>query len=162
VAGITDFFTNREAVKEEKVDIEAPAFSLTKVQAGLGALIAAVSAVVPTALQENQTVVVAAIAAGTVVMLGVFALAATDLITRQRAAEAKLRWPGGSGGEPATTAKPDSQLLLLPDREGLVLQGKHSGVEYEVVCALAEGNMVTLVARADGQQPLEPTFKPRA
>lgn len=161
MAGLTDFFTNREATKEEKVDVETPAFSLTKVQAGIGALIAAVSAVVPTALKENQTVVVGAIAAGTVVMLGVFALAAVDLIVRQRASEAKLRWPGGSGGEAAATAKDDSQLLLLPDREGLVLQKKHSGVEYEVVCALSEGSKVTLVARADGQAPLEPTFKPR-
>jgi hypothetical protein len=157
VAGVTDFFANND-VKE---DIETPAFSLTKVSALIGVIVAGFG-VAGAKIEDVAAVKVAAIGGAALVLVAYFGVAAVDLIVRQRAAEAKLRWPDGGGGEAAAPANGDSQQLLLPDREGLVLQKKHNGVEYEVVCALAEGSKVTLVARADGQSPLEPTFKPRA
>jgi hypothetical protein len=153
--GILSLFTN--AGKEGESDVKSPAFSLTKVQAGLGALIAAVTGVVPAALASNQTVVVAAIASGTVVMLGVFALAAVDLTTRQRAGEAKLRWSGGAGNGGQSVKK----VGLVANLDDLVLQSKHNGMEYELRFAELEGNKVTLVARKNGKS-LEPIFQPRA
>ena len=153
--GILSLFTN--AGKEDESDVKSPAFSLTKVQAGLGALIAAVTGVLPAALASNQTVIVAAIASGTVVMLGVFALAAVDLTTRQRAAEAKLRWSGGAGNGGKSVKK----VGLVANLDDLVLQSKHNGTEYELRFAELEGDKVTLVARKNGKS-LEPTFQPRA
>lgn len=156
---MTDFFTNSEAVEKEKVDVEAPAFSLTKVAALIGVIVAGFG-VAGAKIEDVAAVKVAAIGGAALVLVAYFGVAAVDLIVRQRAAEAKLRWPSGSEGEATATVKDDSQLLLLPDRQGLVLQKKHNGVEYEVVCALAEGSKVKLVAQADGQVPLEPIFKP--
>ncbi len=152
---LPDFFSNAEATKSGSTDIEAPAFSLTKVQAGLGALIAAVAGAVPASVGANTTILVAAIAAGTIVMLGVFGLAAVDMSVRQRAREAKLRWPEGGGNGSK------ENVILVPDQNGLILQSKHNGDEYEVLVAELDGETVKLVAHR-GDDFLQPTFQPPA
>jgi hypothetical protein len=156
---LVDLFTN--AGKEDEADVNSPAFSLTKVQAGIGALIVAVSAVVPTALKENQTVVVAAIAAGTVVMLGVFALAAVDMMVRQRAAAAKLQY--GSGAATATAGddpKADEGVIpLVVEPATLVVQKGPGEQEYKVEFAKLDGDKVTLIAMREGKaMDPAPTF----
>lgn len=79
--------------QDEEWEIKAPAFNVTKVASGLGVLVSGLLAVLPTALKEDPAVVIAAIAAATAVVLGIFALVAVDVIARQRAQEAKRRWP---------------------------------------------------------------------
>jgi len=160
VAGIADFFTNKEATSKKEVDVESPAFSLTKVQGGLATLIAAIG-VAGAKLEGPTAVKVAAIGGGALVMIGFFGLAAVDLITRQRASEAKLRWgaPAGqgaaSGGSTPAKVPPTSgsggSVVLVADSDDLVLQEKHSGDEYEVRFAELEGDKVTLIARRNGK-----------
>jgi hypothetical protein len=148
-----ELFTNNEATKEGNVVVEAPAFSLTKVWGGLTAAIGAVAAALPALLGAPQTIVVAAIAAGTVGFVAFLGLAGVDLIVRQRASEAKLRYPAGPG-------KGNGKVVLLPDQDHLVLQDKHSGDEYELVVAELEDEKVTLIAHR-GTKALAPTFQPR-
>ncbi len=138
-----EFFTNAEKSEEAgKVDVKAPAFSITKVQASLGALIAVIAGAVPAAIDASETIEVAAIAAGTVIMLGVFALAAVDIVTRQRAREAAMRYGDGEG-------KP-AKYVALPAKP-LVLQQGHNSDEYEVKMLEVEGTGATLVAMRDGE-----------
>jgi hypothetical protein len=159
VAGIADFFTNKEATSKKEVDVESPAFSLTKVQGGLATLIAAIG-VAGAKLEGPTAVKVAAIGGGALVMIGFFGLAAVDLITRQRASEAKLRWgaPAGKGAPGSDSTSPDvpptnsgGNVVLVADSDDLVLQEKHSGDEYEVRFAELEGDKVTLIARRNGK-----------
>ena len=119
-----EFFTNEKG----EVDVKSPAFSITKVQATLGALITAVAGALPALADASETIKVAAIASGTVIMLGVFGLAAVDIRTRQRAAEAKLRYGSGKTGT--------ADFVALPEKKTLVVQEDHSKVEYEVDIAV--------------------------
>jgi hypothetical protein len=163
---LPDFFSNKKATDEEKSAIEAPTLSLTKVQATIGTLIAAIGAA-GSQLHGPTAVKVAAIGGGALVMLGVLGLAAVDLIVRQRAETAKLRWgdgksasgsgpQGGGGGGGGGGTK-----ILVPDVNHLVLQTKHSSKEYDLLVAELDGDKVTLVAH-DGENLLKPTFEPRA
>lgn len=151
-----ELLTNNKKTDEGEVDIPTPAFSLTKVQATLGAFVTAVLAVLPASLKSNEAIVIAAIAAGTLVLLGVFALAAVDIQTRQRAREAALRFGGGKAAAADFVAVPGSE-------EDLVLQVGHNTDEYEVKLATVKDGEVTLVATRDGrsisqvfQEPTKP------
>ncbi len=148
--GISEFFTNEEKTKDEKVDIGSPAFSATKVQATIGGLIAVIAGTVPTTLKEDESVVIAAIAAGTLLMLGIFALIGVDIRTRQRAQEAKLRYGGGKPSEP-------SSFQALPVKD-LVLQLGHNNDEYEVRYASVEKDLVHVFADREGAA-ISATFK---
>lgn len=97
--GVIELFTNKKKTEENKVEITAPAFSITKVATAFGAVAGAVFLVVPEKLKDDPNVVVASIAAATVIVLGVFALVAVDIRTRQRAQEANRRWPADEGDE---------------------------------------------------------------
>jgi hypothetical protein len=107
--GLGELFTNKEKTKNEEVEIKAPAFSVTKITSGIGVavggLIGALLAVVPDELKKHPGVVIAAIAAATLIMLGIIVLAAVDMRTRQRAQEAKLRWPPKQEEKDETEAK---------------------------------------------------------
>jgi hypothetical protein len=163
---LPEFFSNKKATDEGKSAIEAPALSLTKVQTTLGALITVAAAAVAK-LEGPTAVKVAAIGVGALVMLGVFGLAAVDLIVRQRAEEAKLRWgaetPPAKGATATDTASTngDAKKILVPDRNHLVLQSKHSDKEYDVLVLELEGEKATLVAH-NGEHVLKPTFEPRS
>jgi hypothetical protein len=150
---LPEFFSNEEATEEGKVAIKSPAFSITKVGGTLATLIAAIS-VAAAKLEGATAVKVAVIAAGTFVLLAYFGLAAVDIVVRQRAAAAKLRWPAGSGAGGSGAVVP-----LVPDLDGLILQSKHNGDEYELHFAELKDGKVTLVARRDGKS-LEPIFQP--
>ena len=157
MSGPLEFFTNNEATKNKEVDVSAPAFSLTKVSGGLGTLIAAI-AVAAAKLEGTTAVKVAAIGGGALVMVGYFIVAAVDLIVRQRASEAKRRWPDGSGGEGA--AKAGGAVTLIADPDTLVLQKEVGGEEYNVKYAEVEGDKVTLIALRKGKQmDPAPTFQ---
>lgn len=145
-----DFFTNEDKTQNNEVDVQAPAFSATKVQAALGIVIAGILGAVPSSLQADQAVVIAAIAAGTAVVLGVFGLVAVDIRTRQRAHEATLRYGNGGVGKPKT-------FQAVP-MEKLVLQKGHSTPEYEVKLAMVEDGSVSLVGARDGEL-ISATFK---
>ena len=156
---LPDFFSNKKATEDEKTAIESPTLSLTKVQATIGTLVVAFGAA-GAKLHGPTAVKVAAIGGGALIMLGVFGLAAVDLIVRQRAEAAKLRWgsvkpPAAGGGSEA-----NGKTILVPDRNHLVLQSKHSGKEFDVLVAELDGETVTLVAH-DGETMLKPTFQPR-
>jgi hypothetical protein len=150
-----EFFTNKEKTKEEEVDVASPAFSITKVMAAFGAALAVILGAVPKSLAQDQTIVVAALAAATVILLGVFALSAVDIKTRQRAAEAKLRYGGDGGGKGS-----DAGFQAIPDKNGkdAVLQLKHMGDEYDVRYASVEKDTVHVFADRDGEQ-VAVTFK---
>lgn len=150
---LPEFFSNEEATENPNTVVKAPAFSITKVGGTLATLIAAIS-VAAAKLEGATAVKVAVIAAGTFVLLAYFGLAAVDILARQRAAAAKLRWQATSGGGGNGTVVP-----LVPDLEGLVLQSKHNGDEYELHFAELKDGKVTLVARRDGKS-LEPIFQP--
>lgn len=140
-----EVLTNKEKTKNKEVEITTPAFSITKVQASLGVAIAAVLAAVPASLRSDEAVVITAIAAGTALLLGVFALAAVDIRTRQRAREATLRF-GSDDGASA------SEFVAVPDgKEKLVLQVGHSTNEYDLRLATVKDGEVTLLATRDGQ-----------
>ncbi len=160
MSGPLEFFTNKEATEEGKVAVKSPAFSLTKVSGGLGTLIAAI-AVAAAKLEGATAVKVAAIGAGALVMVGYFVVAAVDLIVRQRASEAKLRWPDGGGGETGGGAKSDDlPITLAVDPETLVVQKGSGEDEYKVQYALLEGDKVTLIAKRKGQKmDPPPTFQ---
>jgi hypothetical protein len=145
---VTEFFTNKEKTADGKVDVETPAFSATKVQSLIGGLVMAVIAVVPTKLKEDEQIVIAAIAAGTAILLGIFALWAVDIRTRQRAREATLRWGGGPDGGNGGGA--GHVEIALPS-ENLVLQKGHNADEYEVKLAVVDKGAVSLVAARDGE-----------
>src|SRR5215218_2448847 len=137
-----ELFTNKEKTKKDEVDVGSPAFSLTKVQATLGLLITAVLGAVPASLQADRAVVIAAIAAGAVVMLGVFYLAGIDIKTRQRAAEAALRFPDGEG--------PKKSFNVVPVTEDLRIQKGPSAAEYRVRMAEVKKGKVEILASNDG------------
>jgi hypothetical protein len=149
-----ELFTNAKKTKKEKVDISAPAFSATKVQAALGLLITGIIAVVPASHKDDVTVIVASIAAATLIVLGMFALVAVDIRTRQRAHEAKLRFGGGGDGG-SEAAAPSFQAL--PTKK-LILQQGHSTDEYEVQLATVEKDLVQVIATRDGDS-ISATFK---
>lgn len=165
MSGPLEFFTNKEATTDKKVDVTAPAFSLTKVAGGLGTLIAAIA--VATAKLEGATAVkVAAIGGAALVLVGYFGVAAVDLVVRQRAAEAKRRWPdGGTTGKGAgATAGGNAKSAALPvtlavEPDTLVVQKEPGGEEYKVQYALLEGDKVTLIALRKGEKMKPaPTF----
>lgn len=79
--------------KTEEWEIATPAFNVTKYVSVLGVAVGGLLAAVPSSLKENTAVVIASIAAGAAVMLGIVVLAAVDILARQRAQEAKRRWP---------------------------------------------------------------------
>jgi hypothetical protein len=137
-----EFFTNKEKTKKDEVDVASPAFSLTKVQATLGLLITAVLGAVPPSLKADPAVVIAAIAAGAAVMLGVFFLAAVDMKTRQRAAEASLRFPDGDS--------PKKSFNVVPVTEDLRIQKGPSADEYRVRLAEVTRGKVEILASHDG------------
>ncbi len=145
-----ELFTNEQKTKEGEVDISAPAFSITKVQAALGLLISGILGVVPARLKDDETILVASIAAATLVVLGIFALVAVDIRTRQRAREAALRYGEEKAAEP-------SSFQALPTKD-LVLQLGHNGDEYEVKFATVEKGQVHVMAVRDGE-PISATFK---
>jgi hypothetical protein len=140
-----EFFTNKKKTKEGDVDITSPAFSITKVQVALGLLITGIVGVLPPALKENEAVMIASIAAASLVMLGVFALSAVDIKTRQRAAEAQLRFGGGGGGGSK------SSFEVMPVEENLIIQKGHNADEYEVRFAAVKKGGVDLLAARDGE-----------
>lgn len=144
-----EFFTNAQKTENEEVDISAPAFSVTKVQAALGLVITGILGIVPTAHKDDVTVIVASIAAATLVVLGIFALVSVDMRTRQRAQEAKLRF-----GAPA----PASASFQAMPTKGLVLQMGHNSDEYEVSHAAVDGDTVRLYGDREGD-PICVTFK---
>lgn len=147
--GLEEFFTNKEKTKDGKVDIDTPAFSVTKVVTVLGAIIGAVLAVVPAQLKEETPVVIAAVASGTLVLLGIFTLVAVDIRTRQKAKAATLRF---GDGKPA-----EADFIALPV-EDLVLQRGHNKPEYEVSYLKVEGGAVHLYAR-NGASSITATFE---
>jgi hypothetical protein len=144
-----EFFTNEKKTAEEKVAIDSPALSLTKVQASLGAVIAVLLGVVPKALQEDETIIVAAFAAGTLILLGVFGLAAVDIIARQKAKAAELCCGDG---------KPSKAKFDAMPTKDLVLQVGHNSDEYEVKYATVEDGLIHLHADREGS-PISVTFK---
>lgn len=160
MSGPLEFFTNKEATENKEVDVAAPAFSLTKVSGGLGTLIAAI-AVAAAKLEGATAVKVAAIGAGALVMVGYFVVAAVDLIVRQRASEAKRRWPDGSGGEGGDGGgggtPTGKAITLVAGEDDLFLQKGPNGKQYEVKYVELEGEKVTVVARRDGDT-LAPSF----
>lgn len=149
-----ELFTNAKKTKKEKVDISAPAFSVTKIGSGVAVLIAALLAALPTTVKENTTILVASIASATLIMLAVLALVAVDIKTRQRAHEAKLRFGGGGDGG-SEAAAPSFQAL--PTKK-LILQQGHSTDEYEVQLATVEKDLVQVIATRDGDS-ISATFK---
>jgi hypothetical protein len=150
VSGALEFFTNKEATKKEEVDVTAPAFSLTKVAGLMGVLIAAIGGA--TAKLEGATAVKVAAIGGAALVVAAF-----DLIVRQRASQAKLRYGTPSAGG----KKPDGPLTLLPDSDDLVLQARHSSEEFEIKLIELDGEKATVVARHDGKT-LTATFQPRS
>jgi hypothetical protein len=138
-----EFFTNNQKTADEKVDVTSPAFSITKVQATLGVIIAAIVGTLPPALENKEAVYIAAIAAATLVVLGIFALAAVDIKVRQRAAESKLRFGGGEGLKGEFTA--------LPAEENLVIQKGSNTDEFKVRMAAVKAEGVDLLATRDGK-----------
>jgi hypothetical protein len=157
--GLPDFFSNESAETDGKTAVESPAFSLTKVQASLGTLIVAIAGAVAK-LEGTTSVKIAAIGAGALVMVGVFGLAAADLIARQRAAEAKLRW--GPEAKKAAATPATGSFYLYPESDDLVLRKGHAGDMYDIDRVKVEGEKVTLIAHRGGKKDLEPTFQPRA
>jgi hypothetical protein len=146
---VLDVITNKEKTENNEVDIVAPGFSATKIQSLIGAAVLGVLAVVPTQLKEDEQVVIAAIAAGTAILLGMFALWAVDIRARQKAREVALRW-----GAPED--KP--QVFQALPTEALILQKGHSTPEYEVKMAMVEEGSVSLVAARNGEL-VSATFK---
>jgi hypothetical protein len=151
--GLGEFFTNNEKTKEDEVDVGTPAFSITKVMSTVGtALATAVAAfllLLPKGLQDDEAVVIAVIAALTLVLLGIFWLVAADFNTRQKAREATLRY-----GEGKTSA---AKFQALPSKE-LILQLGHNSPEYEVRYATVEDGVVNLYADHEGT-PIAVAFK---
>jgi hypothetical protein len=136
--------TSAQQSKDEELDLTAPAFNVTKVGSGVGVLIAAVIAVVPPALKDDEAVIVASIAVAALVILGAIALAAVDVMTRQRAREATLRYGTGKAPE-------QPLFYATPVENDLILQRGHSKDEYEVKLALVEKDRVSLVASRNGE-----------
>ncbi|HTR74382.1 MAG TPA: hypothetical protein VMH33_03875 [Solirubrobacterales bacterium] len=163
-----EFFSNKKATKKGKATVEAPAFSLTKVQASLGALIVVIAGAAAK-LEGPTAVKVAAIGAGALVMVGVFALAAVDLVARQRATEAKLRWGAKESAKAETKAaktngsvatETDEPEIWFADNDDLVVQEAHGRDEYEVRFAERKGDTLTVVSRRNGKS-YEAAFRPK-
>lgn len=142
--------TNQQPAKEEWL-ISAPAFSITKVQATIGVFITAILGAVPASLKADRSIVIAAIAAGTLLMLAVLALVAVDIRVRQQAEEAKLRY----GND-----KPDADdgLVAVPTGRLRVMKGE-SDEEFEVdVLKVADGT-AHLIATREGDSVSVPFNK---
>ncbi len=151
--GLGEFFTNSELTTDPTVDVKAPAFSITKVMSTLGGTLAAAVAafllLLPKNLQDDQAVVIAVIAALSLVLLGLFWLAAADIRTRQKATEATLRYGDGKPSE--------AKFQALPTKD-LVLQVGHNSDEYEVKYATVEKGVINVYADRDGA-PISVVFK---
>lgn len=135
---------NQQSAADSEVSVTAPAFKITTATEGIGAIFAAVLAVLPSALSEDETVVVAAIAAATLIVLGTFALAAVDIRTRQRAKEAELRY-GGRRQEDSGQHEADAGRSVAASQDGdlevRVLPGKN---DRAVEAVTVDGHRVTL------------------
>ncbi len=138
-----ELFTNKEATADGTVAITAPAFSITKVQTAIGLLGAAILGIVPTALKDDQAIIITSIAAVTVILLGIFMLVAVDMTTRQRAEEAKLKHTS-AGASPAATK------TAIPAEALRVMQGGNDQ-EYAVEVLKVEDETVRLLASRNGQ-----------
>jgi hypothetical protein len=143
-----ELLTNKKKTEDGEVDVTAPAFSITKIMGTVGTGIAALVAALPAALVNDHAVVIAAIASASAIALGVLALAAVDVKTRQRAHEATLRW-----GESTTT---DSSFQAMPSRDVILLVGERKK-EYEVRYASVEDGSVHVFAEREGS-PVAVTF----
>jgi hypothetical protein len=121
--------------------VEAPAFSVTKVQATMGTLIAAILGAVPASLQADRTVVIACLAAATLLLLGILALVAVDIQTRQRAQEAQACC--GAAAAPA-------DLVAVPAERVRILRGG-SDDEYELDLVKVTGDAVRMIATRAGE-----------
>jgi hypothetical protein len=138
-----ELFTNQQATEKGEVAISAPAFSITKVQAAIGLLGAAIIGIVPASLKDDQAIIITSIAAVTVVLLGIFMLAAVDLVTRQRAEQAKLRYGSGSQAEGTSkTAVPTEPVRMMRS---------NSDREYAVDALKVEEDAARLLASRDGE-----------
>jgi len=143
-----ELLTNKKKTEDGEVDVTAPAFSVTKIMGTVGAGIAALVAALPAALVNDHAVVIAGIASATAIALGVLALAAVDVKTRQRAHEASLRWGEAKVGEPSFQAMP---------KQDVILQMGHNQDEYEVRYASVENGTVHVFAEREGT-PVAVTF----
>jgi hypothetical protein len=153
-----DLFTNADK-SESELDVKSPAFSLTKVGTTYGSLLSVVTGGLPAALQANETIRIAAFAAATVVMLGVFALGAVDIIVRQRAAEATLRY-SGKGHDDDNESAP-KRFVAFADSSELKLQVGSNTEEYDLYAAEVNGGDVTLHAKKNGAPHTESFTLPR-
>lgn len=132
---LPDFFSNKTATEEEKTAIDAPALSTTKVIGTIGTVIGLIGAA-GGKVHGPTAVKVAAIGGGALVILGVFGIIAVDMIVRQRAEAAKLRW--GSESEPAAGAAKGSRAA-------------ENGEAIEVRIDQKDGDQVTVTAGGDGR-----------
>ena len=134
--------TNQQPAKEEWL-ISAPAFSITKVQATIGVFITAILGALPASLKADRSIVITAIAAGTLLMLAVLALVAVDIRVRQQAEEAKLRY----GND-----KPDADddgLVAVPTGRLRLMKGD-SDEEFEVDVLRVNDGKPQLIATRQG------------
>ena len=155
--GALDVFTNADK-KDSEVDIKSPAFSVTKIGTTLAGLLSVLTAGLPAALEDNVTIRVAAFGAATAIILGIFAVWAVDIMTRQRAAEAKLRYGDGKGDQGEKGSVPD-RYVAYPDSNDLKLQAGSSTDEFDVHAVEIEDGEITLQARKNGRR-LEEKFTP--
>jgi hypothetical protein len=139
---LLDFFSNKTATKEETTAIEAPALSLTKGLGTVGTIIGGAGTVVGligaagAKIAGPTAVKVAAIGGGSLVIIAVLGLAAVDMLVRQRAEEAKLRW----GAEAAAPAAPTGRAA-----ENGQLEVTFSHDDGDQVVVAAGGNGKTTV-----------------
>ncbi len=136
-----ELLTNKKKTEDGEVDVTAPAFSVTKIMGTVGAGIAALVAALPAALVNDHAVVIAAIASASAIALGVLALAAVDVKTRQRAHEAALRWGEPEGGASTFQAMPQGEVIL---------QMGHNKDEYVVRYASVENGSIHVFAERHG------------
>jgi hypothetical protein len=128
---------------KEKWLISAPAFSITKVQTFIGLLITGILGALPASLKADRSIVIAAIAAGTLILLGVLALVAIDMHVRQRAEEAKLRYEN-------KTPAPDDDLAAKPTERLRVMRGE-SDHKFDVNELKVTDGAAHLVATRKGE-----------
>jgi len=141
---MTNLLTNSGTAEDEaKWLVQAPAFSVTKVQATLAATVVALLAAVPSSLRAERSVVIACLAAATLILLGTLALVAVDIRTRQRAQEAEARY-----GDVAPAPRVD--LIAVP-AERLRIMRAASDDEYEVDVIKVTGDSVRIIATRGGK-----------
>ncbi|HTT94469.1 MAG TPA: hypothetical protein VMF55_07335 [Solirubrobacterales bacterium] len=127
----------------EEEDIRTSAFNVTKVGSAAAGLIAVILGAVPAAAGSDPAIIIAAIAAGTAVILGALGLAAVDLSVRQRARQAALQF--GHEDQSAST-----DFVVLPASDDLRLKQYPNGDEFEVRSGQVKGTEVTIWAAKDG------------